>query len=175
MPGYHPKVVPSQLAGPASVSSTRRFCARPSALAWIQNCRSAGCNRGRGCRRRRTTSCCRKHRFSATSRAFGLRSAAITHAIHRITHPSRCYRRSRECSIPSDWREVPRMRFLRPTAPNRVVAAHVKVDVRVIVGRRHADALELLDPDADLRHGIVVPELGIGVIRHGASPARSRC
>src|SRR5262245_15341206 len=48
-------------------------------------------------------------------------------------------------------------------APNRGVAAHGEVNVRVIVGRLHADALDLLDPDADLRHGIVVPELGIGV------------
>jgi hypothetical protein len=63
-------------------------------LARIQNCRSAGCNRGRGCRRWRTMSCCRKHRFSATSSAFGFRSAAIAHAIHRITHPSRYCRRS---------------------------------------------------------------------------------
>jgi hypothetical protein len=49
-------------------------------LARIQNRRSAPSNRGRGCRCWRTTS--RKHRFSATSSAFGLKSARSP------THPS---------------------------------------------------------------------------------------
>src|SRR5215813_9116889 len=60
-------------------------------------------------------SCCRKHRFSATSSAFGLRSAAIAHVIHRITHPSRYCRRSGSVPFHPTRREVPRMRFLRPT------------------------------------------------------------
>src|SRR5262245_6097482 len=38
-------------------------------LTWIQNSRSARSNRGRGCRRWRTMSCCRKHKFSATNSA----------------------------------------------------------------------------------------------------------
>jgi hypothetical protein len=58
--------------------------------------------------------------------------------------------------------------------PDRVVVARVEVDVRMILGRRYADALEHLDPDPDLRHGIVVPELGIGAIHYGAPPTRSR-
>src|SRR4029453_2391450 len=74
-------------------------------LARIQKCRSAPPNRGRGCRRGRTTSCCRKHMFSATSSAVGLRRATIAQGIQRITNPSCLLTSQRECSIPSDTPE----------------------------------------------------------------------
>ena len=39
-----------------------------------------------------------------------------------------------------------------------VLVGHVDIDVRVVVGRRYANALELLRPDADLRNCDVIPE-----------------
>jgi hypothetical protein len=41
-------------------------------LAKIQKCRSLSVSRGRNCRRRRTSSCCRRHKFSATNDALDL-------------------------------------------------------------------------------------------------------
>src|SRR5262249_2197242 len=45
----------------------------------------------------------------------GLSSPAIARAIHRITHPSRYCRRSGSVPFHPTRREVPRMKFLRPT------------------------------------------------------------
>src|SRR5215475_11279253 len=44
--------------------------------------------------------------------------------------------------------------------------AHIDVDVRVVVRWGHADALELLHPDADFRDTAVVPELRIAAAGH---------
>ena len=53
---------------------------------------------------------------------------------------------------------------------DRVSLAHIDVDVRVVVRWGHADALELLHPDADFRHAAVVPELGIAAAGHRLKP-----
>lgn len=54
-------------------------------------------------------------------------------------------------------------------AEDRILAAHLQVDVRVILRRRNTDALELPHSDPDFTHGAIVLELGIAVTRHGAS------
>ena len=48
--------------------------------------------------------------------------------------------------------------------------AHIDVDVRVVLRWGHADALELLHPDADFRDTAVVPELGIAAAGHRLKP-----
>jgi len=53
---------------------------------------------------------------------------------------------------------------------DRVSLAHIDVDVRVVVRRGHADALELLHPDADFWDAAVVPELRIAAARHRLKP-----
>ena len=60
----------------------------------------------------------------------------------------------------------------RPTVgtEDRVHLAHIDVDVRVVMRRGHADALELRHPDADLRDAAVVPELGIAAGGHRLKP-----
>ena len=45
-------------------------------------------------------------------------------------------------------------------AKDRVRLSHIDVDVRMVLRRRYADALEFPHPDADLRDAAVVPELG---------------
>jgi hypothetical protein len=55
-------------------------------------------------------------------------------------------------------------------AKNRVLLAHVDVDVRVIVRRRNADAVEFPDADSDLRDRAVVPELPIAAAGHRLRP-----
>ena len=52
-------------------------------------------------------------------------------------------------------------------AEDRVVVAYVDIDVRMIVRRGNADAVEFLHPDADLRDRAVVPELGIAARHKG--------
>jgi hypothetical protein len=51
-------------------------------------------------------------------------------------------------------------------AEDRVRLSHIDVDVRVVVRWGHADALELLHPDADFWDTAVVPELGIAAAGH---------
>ena len=46
-------------------------------------------------------------------------------------------------------------------AKNRVLAAHVEVDVRVILWRGHTDAVEFPHPDTDLRSCMIVSEFRI--------------
>ena len=48
--------------------------------------------------------------------------------------------------------------------------AHIDVDVRVVMRRGHADAVELLHPDADFRDAAVVPELLIAAAGHRLKP-----
>jgi hypothetical protein len=55
-------------------------------------------------------------------------------------------------------------------AENRVLLAHVDVDVRVIVRRRNADTVEFPDADSDLRDRAVVPELRIAAAGHRFRP-----
>ena len=43
---------------------------------------------------------------------------------------------------------------------DRVRHAHIDVDVRMVLRRRYADALEFPHPDADFRDAAVIPELG---------------
>ena len=52
--------------------------------------------------------------------------------------------------------------------------AHIKIDMRVVLGCRSANALERLDPDSDLRDALVVLEFHIVVTRHRMWPTRSR-
>ena len=60
----------------------------------------------------------------------------------------------------------------RPTigTGDRVCLAHIDVDVRVVVRWGHADALELLHPDADFRDAAVIPELWIADAGHRLEP-----
>ena len=67
----------------------------------------------------RTTSRCRKHKFSATSSAFGLRNAAIVHAIHRITNPSRYYDHSGSVPFHPIKEKLPRSGFCALQPCNR--------------------------------------------------------
>ena len=46
-------------------------------------------------------------------------------------------------------------------AKNRVLAAHVEIDMRVILWRGHADAVEFPHPDTDLWSRMIVPEFRI--------------
>jgi hypothetical protein len=83
-------------------------------LAQIQNCRSALRKRGRGCLRCSTNNCCRRQRFSATSRAFGLRAAEMIQTKKRTTPPRRRGAKPRDCQPQSLWTAI-----LRPTAKSR--------------------------------------------------------
>src|SRR5215471_17760749 len=56
-------------------------------------------------------------------------------------------------------------------AENRVLLAHVDVDVRVIVRRRNADTVEFPDANSDLRDRVVVPELRIAAAGHRFRPS----
>src|SRR6185312_10226973 len=49
---------------------------------------------------------------------------------------------------------------------DRVRLAHIDVDVRVVLRRGYADALEFLHPDRNFRDAVVVPELRIAAARH---------
>src|SRR5271156_5833545 len=53
---------------------------------------------------------------------------------------------------------------------DRVRAAHIDVDLRLVLLCGHADALEFSHPDADLRDAAVVPELRMAAVRHRLSP-----
>ena len=56
-------------------------------------------------------------------------------------------------------------------AEDRVrLARHIDVDVRVVLRRGHADALEFPHPDADFRDAAVVPELRIAAAGHRLRP-----
>ena len=71
-------------------------------LAQIQNCRSALRKRGCGCLRCSTSNCCRRHRFSATRRAFGLRTADMIQTRNRTTPPLRLVPGCRRGAKPRD-------------------------------------------------------------------------
>jgi len=60
----------------------------------------------------------------------------------------------------------------RPTVgtEDRVHLAHIDVDVRVVMRRGHADALEFPHPDADFGDAAVVPELQIAAVGHRLRP-----
>jgi hypothetical protein len=61
-----------------------------------QKRRSASLRRGRGFRRCRTSSCCRRHRLSAISNTLVRKAAAIAHSKQRNIHPpARCRTRKR--------------------------------------------------------------------------------
>ena len=47
---------------------------------------------------------------------------------------------------------------------------HIDVDVRVVLRWGHADALELLHPDADFGDAAVVPELRMAASGHRLKP-----
>ncbi len=81
----------------------------------IQNRRSVFSNCKRGRLRLMTTSCCRRHRFSATRYALGLKKATIARTAHRNNKPSRFSYPQRKSSIPSLFRKAPRIQLLRPT------------------------------------------------------------
>ena len=53
---------------------------------------------------------------------------------------------------------------------DRVRPAHIDVNMRVVLGWGHADALEFPHPDADLRDAAVVPELRMAAVGHRLSP-----
>jgi len=53
---------------------------------------------------------------------------------------------------------------------DRVRSAHIDVDVRVVLGWGHADALEFPHPDADFRDAAVVSELRMAAVGHRLSP-----
>lgn len=59
-------------------------------------------------------------------------------------------------------------------ANDRALVAHIEVDVRVVMWRRDANALEFLDPNADFRDGVVVPELRIAVTTHAVCSRHAR-
>jgi hypothetical protein len=63
---------------------------RPATHAKIQKRRSASSRRGRGMRRCRTSSCCRRQRLSAISSAFGRTAAANAHSKQRSIDLSPC-------------------------------------------------------------------------------------
>ena len=93
--------------------------------------------------------------------------------------PSRAGPETQQQTLPLWWlswirideQAVRRIGFRRPEprieaeprpaigAENHVLLAHVDVDVRVIVRRRNAHAVEFLDAYSDLRDRAVVPEL----------------
>src|SRR5215831_3292554 len=114
--------------------------------------------------------------------------------ISRIRHSSdktsRLHTHDGPCSLQLWWllwirideHAVRRIRFRGPEprieaeprpaigAEDRVLLAHVNVDVRVIVRRRNADTVEFPDADSDLRDRAVVPELRIAATGHGFRP-----
>src|SRR5260370_39701317 len=53
---------------------------------------------------------------------------------------------------------------------DRVRLAHIDVDVRVVLRWGHADALELLHPDASFRDCACVPQLRIAAAGHRLKP-----
>jgi hypothetical protein len=53
---------------------------------------------------------------------------------------------------------------------DRVRLAHIDVNVRVVLWRGHADALEFPHSDADFRDAAVVPELRIAAPGHRLMP-----
>jgi hypothetical protein len=76
---------PRCCAGTMAALSTTRMSCQPGnhRLAKIQKRRSLSLRRGRNCRRRSTSSCCRRQKFSATNAALDLQQqAAIAHAHH---------------------------------------------------------------------------------------------
>jgi hypothetical protein len=86
-------------------------------LAIIQNRRSALPSRGREYLRCRTSNCCRRQRFSATSRTIDLNAAAIAHTRKPTTPTSADHSRgakASDCQPPSPWAAI-----LRPTGCGR--------------------------------------------------------
>src|ERR1700730_3031127 len=53
---------------------------------------------------------------------------------------------------------------------DRVRLAHIDIDVRVVLRRGHADALEFPHPDIDFGDAAVVPELRIAAAGHRLRP-----
>ena len=60
---------------------------------------------------------------------------------------------------PQSWIKTEQCRAIG--AKNRVLVAHVEIDVRVILWRGHADAVEFPHPDTDLWSRMIVPEFRI--------------
>jgi hypothetical protein len=84
-------------------------------LANIQMRRSALLSRGRGYRRCSTSNCCRKQRFSAINRAFGLNIAAMAHSRSRNSRSSGRSSASRSDSPATCQRQRGRWLFLHPS------------------------------------------------------------
>ena len=57
---------------------------------------------------------------------------------------------------------------------DRIRLAHIDVNVRVVVRRGRADALEFPDPDADFRDTVVVPEFWAAAAGHRSSLVRGQ-
>lgn len=57
---------------------------------------------------------------------------------------------------------------------DRIGLAHIDVNVRVVVRRGRADALEFPDPDADFRDSVVVPEFWAAAAGHRSSLVRGQ-
>jgi hypothetical protein len=111
-------------------------------LANIQKRRSALPSRGRGYRRCSTSNCCRKQRFSAINRAFGLNIAAMAHSRSRNTRPSSQPSASRSDSPATCQRQRGRWLFLRPTravvttrSANRLCEGHLLFPTTVVTVR----------------------------------------
>ena len=85
-------------------------------LANIQKRRSALLSRGRGYRRCSTSNCCRKQRFSAINRVFGLNIAAMAHSRSRNIRPSGRSSASRSDSPAICQRQRGRRLFCAPQA-----------------------------------------------------------
>ena len=94
-------------------------------LAQIQNCRSALRKRGCGCRRCSTSNCCRRHRFSATSRGLRLESGRndpdekANHPPLRLVPGCRRGAKARDCQPQSLWTAI-----LRPTRVESIAPEH---------------------------------------------------
>jgi len=81
-----------------------------------QKRRSASQIRGRDCRRRSTTSCCRKQTFSTIKDARDLKQATIAQPTHRNTGPSPCLSEKQEMAAAHGQPESFVIEILRPTA-----------------------------------------------------------
>jgi hypothetical protein len=107
-------------------------------LAQIQNCRSGLRKRGCGCLAAAPMNCCRRHRFSVTSRAFGLRAAEMIQTRKQTTPPLRLIPSCRRGAKPRDCQTA------KPTdghfAPYTPVFSHGQTR------RRHSAAIILCAP-----------------------------
>jgi|SRR6516225_9814147 len=90
--------------------------------------------RGRGLRRCRTSSCCRRQRLSATSNTFGRIAAAITHSKQRSIHPPSPLTGTEDADAnsASPIRNLPGLQFcaLQPRLGDGPRSEHVLSNVR---------------------------------------------